>query len=159
MKNNTDFIVNTIQGSIAIFNFAAIARSHQEYSPGWEYSPNSETQPQADQDEVNSDQDSAAESDEESETSTESQGGSALSDARTETVVPRSIDAVVNYRIASVFSPSAPSTTSLRHKGVFSSSTQGSTSKKISASPIKKQRRKNDPTTLAHMSRRDVGDM
>ena len=139
--------------------FAAIARSHQEYSPGWEYSPDSETQPQADQDVVNSDQDSAEESEEESETSTESHGGSELSDARTETVVPRSIDAVVNVRHASVFSPSAPSTTSIRHKGVFSSSTQGSTSKKISASPIKKQRRKYDPTTLAHMSRRDVGDM
>ena len=139
--------------------FAAIARSHQEYSPGGDYSPASETQPQSDQDVVNSDQDSAKESEEESETSTESHGGSELSDARTETVVPRSIDAVVNYLIASVFSPSAPSTTSIRNKGVFSSSTQGSTSKKISASPIKKQRRKNDPTTLAHMSRRDVGDM
>ena len=64
--------------------FAAIARSHQEYSPGWEYSPNSETQPQVDQDDVNSDQDSAAESGVESETSTESKGGSALSNARTE---------------------------------------------------------------------------
>ena len=134
------------------------ARSHQEYSPGREYSPSPETQPQADQEDVNSDQDSAAESGVESETSTESQGGSELSDARTESVDPRPIDAVVNDRHANVFSPSAPSTTSIRHKEYFSTSTQGSTSKKISASPIKKHRRKYDPS-LAHMSRRDVGRM
>ena len=158
MKNNSDFIVNTLEGLNRNLQFAATARSHQEYSPGWEYSPSLETQLQVDQDDVNSDQDSAVESGVESETSTESQGGSALSDARTESVYLRPIDAVVNDRHASVFSPSAPSMTTIQQKGVFSSSTQGSTSKKISAFPIKEHCSKYDPT-LAPKSQRDVGNM